>query len=288
VALLIKGFVAYYNGTQKRVPKSLNGAPCKTVQTDSRSTFFKTKPLLPNPFCIINNAVFFNETDDKYNAVEGQGADPKTFIFNGYAYGKDAHGVYYRNTALSEADPATFVVLDEWGYARDASHAWFGGALMYNVDAATFVSLGHGFAKDKKHVYQDVHVVANADPVTFTPLSEFYAKDAHHVFAQMHINDQEEMNVIENADLSTFTALGNYFYAKDSHGFYCKGAPFTIADPKTFVLIGNLDVAKDATNVYDECTIVKNANPANCSLQNISACNVPRLKDYKVNPTGNM
>ncbi|TXI92372.1 MAG: hypothetical protein E6Q34_06565 [Burkholderiaceae bacterium] len=82
------------------------------------------------------------------------------------------------NPIIEGADPATFTLFSEGqynlptGYAKDKNHVFYQTKLIPEADPDTFVFLDDGYppsAKDKNHVYQGEEVVAGVDPATFTP-----------------------------------------------------------------------------------------------------------------------
>jgi len=118
------------------------------------------------------------------------GADPATFEmllsgnFIGRTYARDAQHIYVQHLQISNADPATFAILNngDRGYSKDSQHVYLvatsasGGLLGLNImaledaDPATFEIMPEiGYAKDANHVYHSGIIVPDADPATFQP-----------------------------------------------------------------------------------------------------------------------
>jgi hypothetical protein len=65
-------------------------------------------------------------------------ADPRTFqVLRGGFYASDRNAVFFKGTALTNADRATFVAFDK-NYAKDRYHAFHYGQVIAGVDAPTF------------------------------------------------------------------------------------------------------------------------------------------------------
>lgn len=179
-------------------------------------------------------------------------------------YKSSNNRVYRRGNLILEADPATFVALDQI-YSKDAKHVYLYEDIIQNADPNSFVLLTSEYAKDYAHVYFMGKVIPNIDKNTFVTLGN-YAKDAVHVYYREHL--------IADADPKTFVSIDD-FYGKDTNYVYYSSQILPDADPGTFIYVGNIDTLryfKDTKNVFLNGYKVNNANPAICSSQNLSGC----------------
>ncbi len=150
---------------------------------------------------------------------------------NSYCYSTDDEHVYYggredcsaRRVIVSQADPKSFVVLDEHingTYAKDASSFYVNTERFSVADPATFEPTDYRrangyphFFKDSAHLYNLVSdsntgrytlsIVSGADPGTFEVFETKLPLDTHSLFA------------------------------KDKNQFYCFGMPSTNVDVAT-------------------------------------------------------
>jgi DKNYY family len=123
------------------------------------------------------------------------GADPRTFVtldHHGYGggYARDAHTVYWGDTAVQDADPKTFQSMAPYG--KDHRTVYLEGKQIAGADPATFVFVldtstgsGSGYAKDAHTVYYEWDRIPGADPATFaadTNSNTVDARDKNHTY----------------------------------------------------------------------------------------------------------
>jgi hypothetical protein len=127
-------------------------------------------------------------------------ADPKTFKPIDSLFARDAVRGYYRGSAVSGSEGATFEVMSEHE-ARDA-HAvyycdtyrkaqeyWAFQHLRVNsipgADPASYVVLGARYARDRHRVYLEGVPYTVRDPSSFEPMEAGFTRDAQRGYYQM-------------------------------------------------------------------------------------------------------
>lgn len=238
----------------------------------------------PTTFQYLGDDYVKDKTHAYWTSIIIQDVDLDTFEYVGGRYAKDKVHVYYplRNIDVEMSDE------DEQGLITS------GPRIILGADPATFQYLGaedygipynKGYAKDKLHAYWGFDIVEGADVLTFQRVSgpanpygadyNPYFKDRSHVYFYGR--------VIRNADPETFQYLVNnaeYYITKDKAAVYCVGCDgvedgdriISEADPATFQYVGG-DYFKDKAHVYDAIgEIVKNADPATCTTDNLDRC----------------
>jgi hypothetical protein len=126
-------------------------------------------------------------------------ADIATFQVEG-RFAKDKHRAYYYGRSLPGADSKSWSTIDSM-YSRDHTAVFFGDSLIRGADPASFqvLPLGDRWAKDAKAVYYGEHSLPLVDLKTFKQVDSEYAKDAQHVFY--------ENKIVEGADSNTFEVV---------------------------------------------------------------------------------
>lgn len=87
-------------------------------------------------------------------------------------YAKDGRQVYYKNLhseveILPEADPATFISMNDGNFAKDGNHVFYEKNILPKADPATWQKLQHFYSKDDKSVYHAYWLVPEADCGSF-------------------------------------------------------------------------------------------------------------------------
>lgn len=83
-------------------------------------------------------------------------ADMSTFERAGGYYYRDNQHVWYGGTMLQDANPASFLALDNGEYyAKDADSVYFGATLIKGADAPSFHTLGGLYTQDKNRTYKE-------------------------------------------------------------------------------------------------------------------------------------
>ena len=177
-----------------------------------------------------------NEMEGNYSCINMlDRSDSATFVVLNNGYAKDSKEVYYGEKVVKDADPSTFVVIDEPfdRFARDSSHVFFYGNLIKDADPYTFIAITESsyYAKDKSHVWMfggTPVLLPVADPTTFKVLDGLYAKDNSNVYRGSEI--------VKNADPRTFSTIvgSGLDYRKDYKAVYYGDTLIPGADPDTF------------------------------------------------------
>lgn len=134
-----------------------------------------TKPSISAPYLVVGSNVI-------YNGVIIQGADAASFvILDDYPhyYSKDKHAVYYKGTALPNADPSTFELIFTIysdGIAKDKKQVYWRAELIQYADAQTFRIENH-LAQDKQHVWKLYEKKAPELAPQFDPNIEYIGHD---------------------------------------------------------------------------------------------------------------
>ena len=172
-------------------------------------------------------------------------ADPATFVPLTWYYSRDAKSVYFFESIVSGADPATFEVLKEIYYGKDKKNVYHAREIILGADAKTFISIGGGYFKDSTSVYKGGVKMLDTEPGTFRVLigpdnSQTFSINKNRVY-------WGELN-IPNADATTFVSLGEH-YGKDKNFVYFKNRKVPGADVATFR--ANAYVALDKNHYYE-------------------------------------
>lgn len=224
----------------------------------------------------LNNRFARTATLAFYRSSVIEGADAASFTALTENYAKDRSHVWYADTyrngqeyyaivhdrilQLSEADPASFVILDsdrgenDRGYARDRSHVWFEGKRMAVADIASFQVRSYGYARDNTTGYYMREPVPGSDGRTFANLDSEWSRDATHVWwSDVDLSSQPAGALInrlaEGADPTTFQPL-EYGYGKDATRVYFQGTVVEGADAASFAVGPEGDAAHDKNGAY--------------------------------------
>lgn len=241
-----------------------------------------------------------NSQNSKGTLVEG--ANPQNIHFYGEYYAIDDRHVYYKGTALPNADAKSAQYLGGYdhfddpgyrrftsdGYLKDNKQVWFNGQPMTVADVESFTVLDEpadsngiqrrnslGYARDKEHAYLN-GVIIPADPNTMQLLPYHYYLDSKHIYFATQ--------PLAGALPDSFEQKGEYLL---SNGKVFVGIQLTPFDAATFeilqsfesiansceipVRLGNL--IKDAKGVYHVNITYKNKplpvkKPANFKILN--------------------
>ncbi len=178
------------------------------------------------------------------------GIDLKTVEVQERKYIKDKYSVYFEDTRITNADPGSFVAIDNF-YAKDKNTVYYCSHSFQDIDVDSFefVKDDHIVLKDKKHSYSIIFgdygtYSTKGTTIPFLPecivfLDAKYSKDNELVYYKGQ--------VIKGADAKTVVLVYDG-YAKDNNNVYYDGNLLVGADPKTFVSIDNY--TKDINKVY--------------------------------------
>ena len=142
---------------------------------------------------------------------------------------KDIGGSTISDDIYSTAEPSSFQLLYSANgacsyYEKDSRTVFYQDSFVANADPASFTALSNPFyAKDKQRVYYKGQFINWAQPDSFVPLGANYAKDASRVY---HSNPGSALtDVVSGADLATFSIVqGNpNFDAEDKNYKYLNG-----------------------------------------------------------------
>ncbi|MFY0653583.1 MAG: DKNYY domain-containing protein [Cyclobacteriaceae bacterium] len=130
---------------------------------------------------------------------------------------------------LSNADAASFKVLEHETYAIDKNRAYHKGEVIAPADLHTFISLSHNYAKDLNYVYYTKKIILDADTETFEIISEMFSKDKNKVF--------KSHRTIPGADVKTFEVYLDHF-SRDVNYYYYDIIPFLSSKEGSLEVIG--------------------------------------------------
>jgi hypothetical protein len=238
-------------------------------------------------------------------AFEIEQADAKTFTILNTTYAKDANAVYLDGVPLTEADPASFDLLEVPDFSRDAGHVFMRDHMLTtDPDHFVFLNGDGGLTKDSAHVYWSDGSVLSDDPEHFKILSDadhlLYASDSSTVYVNGNpIKDADPATfgvlrgayakdgtrtyyfneIVGDADAATFQVLDGP-YARDGAHAYWMGKVVPGADPAGFVVLNaDFECAADSAHAYyrdmliegfDPRTIPRDATVTNCSETSLS------------------
>lgn len=219
------------------------------------------------PSTITNNGGYYIRGRTVYylggfpsTAFEIEGADVRSFtdIDTVYAYDKDR--VYLHGIPITDADPATFRLLES-PFSADASHV-FVQTEIFSDDPDHFEFLDGALMRDSHHIYWDVDILSD-DPASLVVLSSTegytYFKDSANVYIQG--------NPIEEADLASFEVIGQP-YARDVANMYYFDEVIQGADAASFEIIDS-PYSRDSAHVYWMEEVIEGADPATFRVLNL-------------------
>lgn len=95
----------------------------------------------------------YHENDS--NIVRSTIADYQSFEVVNHDYARDKVQVYYHDSILNEADPATMKSIEYFDqeFAKDKYHVFYRGKIIEGADPKTFKVKGEGLGKDKYREY---------------------------------------------------------------------------------------------------------------------------------------
>jgi hypothetical protein len=129
-------------------------------------------------------------------------------------YARDHAHVFYRDTLVRGADPATFEVISQW-YARDCRTGYFYGKAIPNSHGPCFQMVADYYARDHKRVFFHGRWLKSADPMHFQAVGMNYFTDQRHVYY--------DGKAIKDADATSFLLIGGDHLATDKFAGYWRG-----------------------------------------------------------------
>jgi hypothetical protein len=184
---------------------------------------------------------------------------PPSSLGNDSGYYIRGNKVYYLagfpSTAfeIGSANVQAFTIIDTQ-YALDDVHVYFTGSAIEDADPATFELLESPFSRDARHVYVSGTIFTN-DPVNFEIVSGNALRDSQHIYWGTEIISDDPSN------LKILYSENYYTYLQDSTTVFVNGNPIQGADLPTFEVILD-DYAQDAVHIFYFGEIIPEADPA--------------------------
>ena len=224
--------------------------------------------------------------------------DIESFVFLGSSYAKDKNNVFYEGEKIEGSDPETFESLDDY-YAKDKNHVFrWGEIINIELNPDSFVVLGYGMIKDDDHVYfENEYDEGVYDLISYVDAATFQYVDTCAFVEKSRAHYTKDKNSvfcggikIEGADSETFKVIGmiepdisGTAIAQDALNVYFGSVLLEGIAGSTMVIL-SYDYIKDKNHVYllkdyygdnNTAQIVKGANPANCTVENLEGCEAP-------------
>lgn len=187
-------------------------------------------------------------------------------VING-RFVKDQYAVYFDQVRVTNADPASFQVVNEF-YAKDAQRVFYYGSYTdkYNgihevpCQGSSFSVLAYPYSKDDANAFYLYFKIPEADAKTFSVVGHNFAKDKANVYLKT--------KTLAGADAATFTivphdetsSLEEIGYTMDKNHIFWQDKMVTGANVVTFKTL-SLGYAIDNNHVFHHASIVKNADP---------------------------
>lgn len=192
------------------------------VATDGVSLYLKDKKIkgavVPNTLAVATSMQVIEPTIHAsylivgsnviYDGVIIQGADAASFvILDNYPryYSKDKYAVYYKGTALPNADPSTFELIPTTYYkdiAKDKNQVYWRTELIQYANPQTFRIENH-LAQDKQHVWKLYEKKAPELATQLDPNIEYI----DHGYSRSKTQVFYKGTLLKNADPNTFTIV---------------------------------------------------------------------------------
>lgn len=142
---------------------------------------------------------------------------------------KDSTAVYWPDGSVLSDDPARFAIVsnnDHYLFTRDGRTVHVNGNPISDADPATFRVLQGAYARDDRRVYYFTDQIPDADAASLQPLEGPYAADSRRVYWMG--------KAIDGADPATFRVLNADFEcsADQEHAYYRRSA-IAEADPRS-------------------------------------------------------
>ena len=204
----------------------------------------KTVEVLGRKFIKDKDAVYFQDT-------KIINADPHSFVAIDNFYAKDKNRVYYCSHSFQDIDINTFEFLeDDYIVLKDKNHSYsicFGDYGLYSAKNTVIPFLPEGivfmsrqYAKDNTLVYYNGRTIKDADTKTFVFIYDGYARDCNNVY--------HNGEILTGADSQSFVCMGEY--AKDVYKVYYWGKELKGIDVSSFVVLDRTLYTKDVYGVY--------------------------------------
>jgi hypothetical protein len=125
-------------------------------------------------------------------------------------YQIESDGVYYKDwneargsgkRLLEDADPETFVVLENDNYGKDEKLVFYQGKKVTGADAPSFVPLDDIYAKDRLRGYYSGDSIEFSDGTTFKIIDSYYSEDKNDIFyttRALHVCSTSDFEIFDN------------------------------------------------------------------------------------------
>ena len=182
-------------------------------------------------------------------------ADPKTFSYVKYYYGKDKNDYFYKNTPLHISDMQSVKQCGSWLVDRNYIYWQDGKTQVGDYDSFEVIEKSY-YAKDKYQVYYKDTIITDADPVSFQAQKWYIGQDKNGVYLHARKTDVKDYSTLKGNKEKTFFT--------DQNGVY-NAQLKTMPQGTDFATLKKIEQhipwSTDTNNVYWQTAIVKGANP---------------------------
>lgn len=204
-----------------------------TYAKDRSNAYFDGRPISgadATTFEVLNRSGFAKDRSHVYQLDRPISDDPAHFELLDGGLSKDSTSVYWTDGGVLSKDPAHFTVVsnsDHYLFTKDSRTVQVNGNPITDAEPATFRVLQGAYAQDARHVFYFSDAIENADAATFRPLDGPYASDVHRVYWMG--------KPIDGADPTTFRVLNAAFECSaDAVRAYYRQSVIVNADPGKF------------------------------------------------------
>jgi hypothetical protein len=198
-----------------------------------------------------------------YRNVALSGADPESFqYFEDSFFAFDKFKVYYRGEVVEKANPKTFTVLENGSsYGKDSDYVFLGNNIINGaqVDFFQILDKRESISKDGKQLYKGADIIP-LNMEHFEYLDGGIMKDQSKVLRVTNEDEKCIFKEVSGVDPKTLEPL-YYGYFKDKNRIYYNYLidglkPLTNCDLKTFTVLKSGE-AKDKNTKWKDGEIVK-------------------------------
>ena len=161
---------------------------------------------------------------------ELKGADAATFESVKDWLGRDHQHVWYKESLVEGAEPAS-VKVDDYPLFHDKRDYYFEGKPVHVADMASMrvieISREEFWGADSRYIYFNNSRIEGGDPATLEVVTSYIAKDSRHVYYCD--------SIMADADPATFESCGKFSaYCKDKNYVWFCSEKVEGADVETF------------------------------------------------------
>lgn len=209
---------------------------------------------------------------DSFHTLEDQDGEAEDYDFMRSAnYAADKYQVYYCDTIVPGADPATFKVID-FITGQDKNCVYWRNKPTQIKDFKSLKQIG-GYYKDDKNVYDDqFEVISGIDVKSFTHIEYNWYKDKNHLYFLDEIVADADPATFESVPLYSYDGTkvdktsNSFDYVKDANHVFYHDSLLVGADPKTFFIVECRDA--ESWTVFDKNTFYE-------------GCETKMIKEFK-------